>query len=237
MTQPDAKDFEQFKRGFRWEAFLPKRKAWMQTLILLPFGIHVANFLVNSWHFAVNSIVEERQYPIGILSMAISLLLPSVFFAFLFQWGGAIFKQESSTWYPHTRALWAGFYTTMTIAVSFGIVRLFTHTLSVCGNPAWGFVGENLLCNLDGYGFESKSWFGAWFIIAAYCYQVQGSIDSLYRQMFHPHSRSSRFSIVDEARPDLADFTSVVSAHGDLTVEDDFRSNPKIDPIANNSED
>lgn len=70
-------------RGFRLETFLPKRKAWIQTLILLPFGLPVGNFLSASWHFSVNSIVQEHQYLIGILSMAINLLLPSLFFCVL----------------------------------------------------------------------------------------------------------------------------------------------------------
>jgi hypothetical protein len=178
-------------RKFHWESFLPNRKAWIQTLILLPFGLPVGNFLGASWHFSVNSIVEERQYLIGVLSMAVNLLLPSLFFAVLYHWGWFIWQQEGAkTWYPKAPALGAGAYTTLTVALSFGVVGLFSHSLGVCGNPGWGAIAANLLCNLDGYGFESKSWFGAWFIIAAYCYQVRGSIDLLWNRILHRQSYS-----------------------------------------------
>ncbi|WP_310426484.1 hypothetical protein [Chamaesiphon sp. VAR_48_metabat_135_sub] len=229
MTKPYIEEFaNQRKRRFDWAAFLPQQKAWIQTLILLPFGLPVANFLGASWHFSVNSIVEERQYLVGVFSMAINLLLPSLFFAFLFHWGWFIWKQESATWYPKAQAFWAGAYATLTIAASFGIVGLFTHTLGICGNLGWGAVSETLLCNLDGYGFESKSWFGAWFIIAAYCYRVRGSIDALARRIFQKQHYSPR--------ADLHDFTSVATAHGDLPPHDDFSAN-SIDTIATNSED
>jgi hypothetical protein len=225
MTQPDVEEFVTGQsRRFRWTAFLPKRKAWIQTLILLPFGLPVGNFLGASWHFSVNAIVEERQYLIGVLSMVFNLLLPSLFFGFLFHWGWFIWKQESSTWYPRGRGLGAGAYATLTIAASFGIVGLFTHSLGICGNSAWGAVSKTLLCNLDGYGFESKSWFGAWFIIAAYCYQAQGSIESLYRRIFQRHNYSSR--------ADLNDFTSAATAHGELSPHDEFGTNPTDSIIA-----
>lgn len=219
MTQPYIEELaNQPKRRFDWAAVLPKRKAWIQTLILLPFGLPVANFLGASWHFSVNSIVEERQYLIGVLSMAINLLLPSLFFAFLFHWGWFIWKQVPLTWYPNRKALWAGAYATLTIAASFGIVGLFTHSLGVCGDLGWGAVSETLLCNLDNYGFESKSWFGGWFIIAAYCYLVQDRFNSLLQRIFHRGDYADR-----------TDFTSVATTHGDLA--------PHIDTIAVNSED
>ncbi len=228
MTQPDVEEFvTRRNRRFRWEAVLPGRKAWIQTLILLPFGLPVGNFLGASWLFSVNSILEERQYLIGVLSMVFNLLLPSLFFAFLFHWGWLIWKQESSTWYPNRRAFGAGVYATLTIAASCGIVGLFTHSLGICGNPGWGAVGATLLCNLDGYGFESKSWFGAWFIIAAYCYQAQGSIVSLYQSIYQRRNYSRR--------ADRNDFTSVATAHGDLSPHDEFGANPP-DPIVTQQE-
>lgn len=160
----------------RWETFLPKRKAWMQTLILLPFGLSVANFLGASWQFSIAAMLEQQQYLIGILSMALNLLLPSLFFAVLFHWCWFAWRVPGARWYPQTPALVAGCYATLTIAVSFGVVWLFTSSLGVCGDDGWGEIGQSLLCNLDGYGFESKSWFGVWFIIAAYCYQLRDTL-------------------------------------------------------------
>jgi hypothetical protein len=219
MTQPYIEQLaNQSKRRFDWAAILPKRKAWLQTLILLPFGLPVANFLGASWNFSVNSIVEERQYLIGVLSMAINLFLPSLFFAFLLHWGWFVWKQASSTWYPNRQALWAGAYATLTIALSFGIVGLFSQNLGVCGDRGWGAVSETLLCNLDNYGFESKSWFGAWFIIAAYCYRVQDRFNSLLQRIFYRHNYIDR-----------TNFTSVATDRGDL--------DPHIDTIVVNSED
>ena len=204
MTRLGAEEFVPIQnRRFRWEALLPKWKAWVQTLILLPFGLSVANFLGVSWHFAVNAIVEERQYLIGVLSIVINLMLPSLFFAFLIHWSRLLIgKQQSSTWYPQTCGLWAGVAATLTIAVSFGAVELLTNSLGICGSSAWGGIADTLLCNLDNYNFESKSWFGVWFIIAAYCYQAQNSIN--LRQQ---RSRIPQFSppeIDDEARFDPA---------------------------------
>ncbi len=227
MTQPHVEEFvARRNRRFRWEAFLPKRKAWIQTLILLPFGLPVGNFLASSWHFSLNAIGEERQYLIGFISILFSLLLPSLFFAFVFHWGRSIFKQALSTWYPNRHSLWMGCYATLTIAGSFGLVGLFTHSLGVCDNPTWGEIGHTLLCNLDGYGFESKSWFGAWSIIAAYCYQARGAIESVCQRMLHLDRHADRTS--------QAEFTSVATVNGDLSPHDDFSTNA-IEPI--NSDD
>ncbi|WP_373547560.1 hypothetical protein [Chamaesiphon sp.] len=225
MTNQNIEELAIRQRGFRLETFLPKRKAWIQTLILLPFGLPVGNFLGASWHFSVNSIVKEHQYLIGVLSMAVNLLLPSLFFAFLFHWGWFIWHQSAARWYPNVQALWAGAYATTTIAISFGSIGLFTHSLGICGNPAWGSIGETLLCNLDGYGFEAKSWFGAWFIIAAYCYQAQDAIS----RDGHRSNQHNRLS-----RNDLSDYT--ITTQGDLSSSDDFPAT-SITPIATHTQD
>jgi hypothetical protein len=217
MTRSNVEEFGQRRRRANWEAVLPKRKAWLQTLILLPFGLSVANFLGASWHFSVNAIVEERQYLIGVLSMVINLVLPSLFFAFLFHWGWFVWRQKPPTWYPQSQGLWAGVYATLTIAASFGLVGLFTHSLGVCGNPTWGSVSQTLLCNLDGYGFESKSWFGAWFIIAAYFYQAQGSIAARSRRIFdrRHHSSPDDFRATSLAQPILPGNIDTIAEPGE----------------------
>jgi hypothetical protein len=189
----------------RWETFLPKRKAWMQTLILLPFGLPVGNFLGASWQFAIDAMVEHQQYPIGILSMAFNLLLPSLFFAVLFHWCWFVWRVPGARWYPQLPALVAGWYATLTIAISFGVVWLFTNSLGVCGADGWIEIGQSLLCNLDGYGFESKSWFGGWFIIAAYCYQFRDSLgaktNALQRRRSDRYNEPDSIRSADEAEP------------------------------------
>lgn len=221
MTRLGAEEFVSMQnRRFRWEAFLPKWKAWIQTLILLPFGLSVANFLGASWHFAVNAIGTEGQYLIGVLSIAINLLLPSLFFAFLIHWSRLLIgKQESLTWYPKTRSLWAGFFATVTIAISFGTVELLTQSLGICSNPsAWGSIADTLLCNLDNYNFESKSWFGVWFIIAAYCYQAHNSVMNSIDRRRQSGNYSPRFSLPEHELPSVA------------TADDERRSiDPTID--------
>ena len=220
MSEPHVEDLVIHRnRQLRWEAFLPKRKAWMQTLILLPFGLPVANFLAASWQFSMNSIFEERQYFIGILSMVFNLLLPSLFFAIVFHWGWYVWRSAAARWYPQAQALWAGCYATLTIAIAFGTVGLFTSSFGVCSNPAWSEIGRSLMCNLDGYGFESKSWFGVWFILAAYCYQVRETLiaraNSFRQQMFR-----RRY-----AQPtDRTDVNAVVTADGDLESQEDLRA-------------
>jgi hypothetical protein len=228
MTEPHLNESIRPQRRFHWETFLPKRKAWIQTLILLPFGLPIGNFLGVSWQFAVNAVVENRQYPIGILAMCVSLLLPSLVFAFLFQWGRAIRHQRATTWYPNLRAFGSGLYATLTIAASFGIVQLCTHSLGICGNPAWAGIAQTLLCNLDGYGFESKSWFGAWFIVAAYCYQAQTAIKS---SLFRRRDAAARFALSTERSTDLPDFNSVAIAR------EDFGTDLSIDTTGHNHED
>ena len=162
----------------RWETFLPNRKAWMQTLILLPFGLSVANFLGASWQFSIAAIFDRHQFLLGLLSMPFNFLLPSLFFAVLFHWCWFAWRVPGARWYPQNPALLAGGYATLTISVSFGLVWLFTSSLGVCGDDGWSEIGQSLLCNLDGYEFESKSWFGMWFIIAAYCYQLRDTLDA-----------------------------------------------------------
>ena len=52
MTQNMGEFADGRKRRFDWAAILPKRQAWIQTLILLPFGLPVASFLGSSWNFS-----------------------------------------------------------------------------------------------------------------------------------------------------------------------------------------
>jgi hypothetical protein len=224
MTESNVGEFVSGRnRRFRWERFLPQRKAWIQTLILLPFGLPVGNFLGASWNFSVNAIGEDQQYLVGILAMAINLLLPSLFFGFLFHWGWFVWKKPASPWYPQIPALWAGIYATLTIAISFTLVELVARSVGACGTPGWGGIGDSLLCNLHGYGFESKSWFGAWFIIAAYCYRAQDSIDALAQRIFNP----DRSELIN---------TSFGEENHTLAADDDFGGNP-LDSIATNAED
>ena len=241
MTQPDVKEsMSRRNRRFRWETFLPKRKAWIQTLILLPFGGSVANFLVTSWHFSVNSIVEESQYSIGIVSMAINLLLPSLFFGFLCHWIWFVRKQASPTWYPQAKGLGAGCYATLTIAVSFGIVELCAQSLGICGNPESDSVSQTLLCNLDGYGFESKSWFGAWFIIAAYCYQALDSIlawRNSSSSLLSCQDDLPQFSFNEAPSMNDANSTSMSISMDDLALHEDLRSHSIADPVTTDVED
>jgi hypothetical protein len=142
MSQSDVVGFVNRRaRKFRVESFLPKRKAWLQTLILLPFGLPLGNFLGASWHFSANAIVEDRQYLLGVISMAINLILPLLFLAFVYHWGWFVWQQpDGKTWYPKQPALRAGAYATATIAISFGLVEFFTHSLGICGNPNRGLV-------------------------------------------------------------------------------------------------
>ncbi len=193
MTEQNIRSFVTDRnRRFSWVTFLPNRRAWMQTLILFPFGLPVGNFLGASWNFSVNLMIEEHQYLTSVLLMGFNLLLPSLFFACLFHWGWFAWKREGQAWYPQAEGLWAGLYATLTIAISFGIVRIFTQNLGVCGSPGWGEIGHNLFCNLDNYGFESKSWFGVWFVIAAYCYQAQGRINTSFDRIFHLRRNSQQ---------------------------------------------
>ena len=220
MTQNIGEFANRRKRRFDWAAILPKRTAWFQSLVLLPFGLPVASFLGTSWNFSVNSIVEGQQYPVAICSMVFNLGLASLFMSFVFHWGWFIWRQSAPTWYPNRSSLWAGAYGIITIATSFAIVELFNRNIGVCGNGSWGDIGANLFCNLNGYGFESKSWFGVWFIIAAYCYQSQTALKSLYHRYF--------------PQPVNNDDTVVEIEHQEL-APDDFGSHP-LDTIATSSE-
>lgn len=187
-----------------WTDFLPQRKAWIQALILLPFGLSVANFLAISWRFSVTSMLEG-QYLLSILSMGFNLLLPSLFFAVLLHWGWFIWR-GAKTWYPQLPALRTGCVATIAIAVSFGVVGVFTANLGICGNSAWGSIGDNLLCNLDDYGFRPKSLFGAWLIVAAYFYQVQTWLGARSSSIFLRRRYLPQYRLEDTATPE--DFNS-----------------------------
>jgi hypothetical protein len=184
MTQQQLEELVvRRNRRFHWEAILPRRKDLMQTLILLPFGLPIANFLVTNWNFAIATIAKEQQYPIAIIAIVMSLILPSLFLACLFHWGRILRQQSLEAWYPDLRNLLKGFYATVTIGFSCGLVNLFAQSLGVCNNPAWDSIAQTVLCNLDDYGFESKSWIGVWLILVAYCYRLQGEILRLYQRM------------------------------------------------------
>ncbi len=184
MTQQQLDELVAVRnRRFHWEAILPRRKDLIQTIILLPFGLPIASFLGTNWNFAIATIAKAQQYPIAIMAIAISLLLPSLFLACLLHWGTMLRHQSDEAWYPNRRSLLKGLYATLTIGFSCGLVHLFAQSLGVCNNPAWSSISQTVLCNLDDYGFESKSWIGVWLIVAAYCYRIQGGLDRFYQRM------------------------------------------------------
>jgi hypothetical protein len=170
-------------RRFHWETILPRRKDLMKTLILLPFGLPIASFLGTNWNFAVATIAKEQQYPIAIMAIGISLLLPSLFLACLFHWGSLLRYQTQAAWYPNRQSLLQGLYATVTSGFACGLVHLFAQSLGVCNNPAWSSIAQTVLCNLDDYGFESKSWIGVWLIIVAYCYRFQEGLAQVYQRI------------------------------------------------------
>jgi hypothetical protein len=184
MTQPQLNGLAtERNRRFHWETILPRRKDLIQTLILFPFGLPVAHFLGTNWNFAIALIAKGHQSAIGIIAIAVSPLLPSLFFACLFHWGTLVRAQRWGTWYPNSRDLLKGFYATMTSVISCGLVDLVAQSLGVCNNPAWNPIAQSVLCNLDDYGFESKSWIGVWLIVAAYCYRLQEGLDRIYQRI------------------------------------------------------
>jgi hypothetical protein len=184
MTQQQLEDVVVGRsRRFHWETILPRRKDLIQTLILLPFGLPIASFLGSNWNFAIGTIVKGQQYPIAMMAIAMSLLLPSLFLACLFHWGILLRHQIGGAWYPGLKNLLQGFYATVAIGFSCGLVNLFAQSLGVCNNSAWSSIAQTVLCNLDDYGFESKSWIGVWLILVAYCYRIQGEIMPFYQRM------------------------------------------------------
>jgi hypothetical protein len=167
-------------RKFQWEYLLPRRRAWLKTLLLMLFALPLANFLGSSFNFSRDAIATEGQYAIGIGSMCVSVLITVVFIAVCAHWCRYIWQQHHRTWYPQGKALWTGLYTTLTIAISFGIVTALSNYFNVCEGGSLGDIGRSMMCNLDkNYGFEPKSWFGLWFIIAAYLYQIESGLKSL----------------------------------------------------------
>jgi hypothetical protein len=182
---------------------------------------------------------EEGQYPIGVILMAINILLPSLLFSFLNHWIWLMRKQALPTWYPQAKGLGAGCYATLTIAVSFGIVELFAQSLGVCGNPEPDVLSQTLICTLDNYSFESKSWFGAWFIIAAYCYHFLNSIVNWRSNssLVNHADNSPQFSFDENSSPPEPNSTSMTIASNDrLTLDNNLRSH-SIDPITTDVED
>jgi hypothetical protein len=176
-------------RHIDWLHLLPRRQAWLKTLLVLPFGLSLANFLGSSYNFASTAIATERQYPIAIAVMFFSVAMTILLLSLCAHWGYYIWKQEQRTWYPHHRGWWFGCYTTLTIALSFGIVSLTATHFNLCDEGSWLGFGQSLVCNLDkNYGFEPKSWFGIWFIIAAYCYQLEAKIHEVFGKKSPPAS-------------------------------------------------
>jgi hypothetical protein len=170
-------------RKFQWEYLLPRRRAWIKTLVLMPFVLPLANFLGSSFNFSRETIASEGQYVLGIGSLLLSGTIVTIAIALCTHWCWYIWKQNNRTWYPRSKALWTGFYTMLTIAISFGIVTSLSNSLGVCENENSAGIVRSLMCNLDkNYGFESKSMFGLWFIIAAYLYQLEAGIRSTWHQ-------------------------------------------------------
>jgi hypothetical protein len=181
-------------RRFHWETILPRRKDLIQTLILLPVGLGVANFMGSNWNFAISLIQKQQQYPLAILAIGFSVLMPSLFLACLLHWGRSIWYRRWETWYPNRLGLWNGFYATLTIGISCGLVDLFAQSLGLCHTSAasnsfvqpWLWtISQTLACNLDSYGFESKSWIGVWLIIAAYCYRFKGAVEQIHGRILN----------------------------------------------------
>ncbi|MEH2005705.1 hypothetical protein [Nostoc sp.] len=175
-----------------WPVWFPYPSSWLRAIILVPIAFPGTRLIVFGLVGLFISVLGNSLILL-IFSVLFGLLIPTIFLAFIYHIFWFIWQKPKSAnklpkWIPTLNSLWAGFYSTIVMGLSFMLIlTIFSELafsscnfyyempeyLNSCTGHLTGRATNGIFYSIENNDFLSQRWFMIWMFTAAYLYQLE----------------------------------------------------------------
>ncbi|MEH2054568.1 hypothetical protein [Nostoc sp.] len=175
-----------------WPVWFPYPSSWFRAIILVPIAFPGTRLIVFGLAGVFISVLGNSPILL-IFSVLFGLLIPTIFLAFIYHIFWFIWQKPKSSnklpkWIPTLNSLWAGFYGTVVMGLSFILILIIFSELAFsscnfyydipkyldsCTGHLTGRATNGILYSIENNDFLSQRWFIIWMFTAAYLYQLE----------------------------------------------------------------
>ncbi|MBN3907400.1 MAG: hypothetical protein HWQ35_12795 [Nostoc sp. NMS1] len=175
-----------------WPVWFPYPSSWLRAIILVPIAFPGTRLIVFGLAGVFISVLGNSPI-IFIFSILFGLLIPTAFLAFVYHIFWFIWQKPKSSnklpkWIPTLNSLWAGFYGTVVMGLSFMLIlTIFSEVafsscnlynkipeyFNGCTGHLTGRATNGVFYSIENNDFLSQRWFMIWMFTAAYLYQLE----------------------------------------------------------------
>ncbi|QHG18912.1 hypothetical protein [Nostoc sp. ATCC 53789] len=175
-----------------WPVWFPYPSSWLRAIILVPIAFPGTRLIVFGLAGVFISVIGNSPILL-IFSILFGLLIPTAFLAFVYHIFWFIWQKPKSSnklpkWMPTFNSLWAGFYSTLVMGLSFMLILTIFSELAFfscnfynkipeyfngCTGNLTGRATNGIFYSIENNDFLSQRWFMIWIFTAAYLYQLE----------------------------------------------------------------
>ncbi|RCJ23160.1 hypothetical protein A6S26_00965 [Nostoc sp. ATCC 43529] len=175
-----------------WPIWFPYPSSWLRAIVLVPIAFPGTRLIVFGFLGMLISVFSNSPLLL-IFSVLFGLLIPTVFLAFVYHIFWFIWHKPKSynklpRWIPSLSSLWAGFYGTVVMALSFIIIIIIfsqladldcrsyyklSESFSGCVGHLTGRATKEVFYSIENNNLLKQHWFVIWIITASYLYQLE----------------------------------------------------------------
>lgn len=175
-----------------WPVWFPYPSSWLRAIILVPIAFPGTRLIVFGLVGVFISVLGKSPILL-VFSVLFGLLIPTIFLAFIYHIFWFIWQKPKSAnklpkWIPTLNSLWAGFYGTIVMGLSFMLIlTMFSELafsscnfyyqipeyLDSCAGHLTGRATNGIFYSIEHNDFLSQRWFMIWMFTAAYLYQLE----------------------------------------------------------------
>ncbi|MEH2213528.1 hypothetical protein [Nostoc sp.] len=175
-----------------WPVWFPYPSSWFRAIILVPIAFPGARLIVFGLAGVFISLLGNSPILL-IFSVLFGLLIPTIFLAFVYHifwfiWQKPKLSNKLPKWIPTLNSLWAGFYGTVVMGLSFMLILTIFSELAFfncnlynkipeyfngCTGHLTGRATNGIFYSIENNDFLSQRWFMIWMFTAAYLYQLE----------------------------------------------------------------
>ncbi|WP_334967568.1 hypothetical protein [Nostoc sp.] len=175
-----------------WPVWFPYLSSWFKAIILVPIAFPGTRLIVFGLAGVFISVLGNSPILL-IFSVLFGLLIPTTFLAFIYHifwfiWQKPKLSNKLPKWIPTLNSLWAGFYGTIVMGLSFMLILTIFSELAFsscnlynkipeyfdgCTGNLTGRATNGIFYSIENNDFLSQRWFMIWMFTAAYLYQLE----------------------------------------------------------------
>ncbi|QFS48859.1 hypothetical protein GXM_06353 [Nostoc sphaeroides CCNUC1] len=175
-----------------WPVWFPYPSSWFRAIILVPIAFPGTRLIVFGLAGVFISLLGNSPILL-IFSVLFGLLIPTIFLGFIYHifwfiWQKPKLSNKLPKWIPTLNSLWAGFYGTVVMGLSFMLILTIFSELAFsscnlynkipeyfngCTGHLTGRATNGIFYSIENNDFLSQRWFMIWMFTAAYLYQLE----------------------------------------------------------------